>query len=262
MPKKLTKRQDGKRLNEEGRLSPLEVLQDRMEYHDAQATEEKEKGAEGSKEKIATHFLAAQDAASGARTIPAPTATGRGSHAYSDRRSCQTPGRYRWHLPRLVCHASDRRSGRLNHEALIMATKIKLAASQFADPAWRLNNLYYIVDKNGHRTRFQFNWAQAELYKNLHYHNIILKARQLGISTFASLFMLDRCIFNGNVRAGTVAHDLPSAKGLFRDKVKYPYENLPEGLRNLRMSLNDPAEELLLANNSSLRIATSMRSGT
>ena len=34
MKKKLSKRADGKRLNEEGRLSPLEVFQRRMEHYD------------------------------------------------------------------------------------------------------------------------------------------------------------------------------------------------------------------------------------
>jgi len=139
---------------------------------------------------------------------------------------------------------------------------LKFSAAQFADSAWRLNNLYWIVNKDGKRVRFQFNWAQAELYQNLHYHNIILKARQLGVSTFVALFMLDRCLFKSDIRAGTVAHDLPSAKGLFRDKVKYAYENLPEQLRIARAALNDASDELLLSNNSSLRIATSMRSAT
>ena len=139
---------------------------------------------------------------------------------------------------------------------------MKFSAAQFADPAWRLNNLYWIVNKDGKRVRFQFNWAQAELYRNLHYHNVILKARQLGVNTFVALFMLDRCLFKSDIRAGTVAHDLPSAKGLFRDKVKYAYENLPEQLRIARADLNDASDELLLSNNSSLRIATSMRSAT
>ena len=138
---------------------------------------------------------------------------------------------------------------------------VRFDAKQFGDPAWRLNNLYWII-KDGKRVRFKFNWAQEQLYRNIHYHNIILKARQLGVSTFVSLLMLDRCVFNSNVRAGTVAHDLPSAKGLFRDKVKFPYENLPEQLRSVRAPLNDSSDELLLSNNSSLRIATSMRSGT
>ena len=42
---------------------------------------------------------------------------------------------------------------------------MKFIGAQFADPAWRLNNLYWIVNKDGKRVRFQFNWAQAELYR-------------------------------------------------------------------------------------------------
>lgn len=116
---------------------------------------------------------------------------------------------------------------------------VRFAAAQFSDQAWRLNNLYYIVDKSGRRVRFSFNWAQRELYNNLHTQNIILKARQLGMSTFVSLYMLDRCIFKKDVRAGSVAHDMASARGLFRDKIKFPFENLPEQLRNVRAPLND-----------------------
>lgn len=61
--KKLTKRQDGKRLNEEGRLSPLEVLQRRMEHHDKLAAQEMAKGDEASQEEIASQLAAAQNAA-------------------------------------------------------------------------------------------------------------------------------------------------------------------------------------------------------
>jgi hypothetical protein len=140
--------------------------------------------------------------------------------------------------------------------------KVSFNSKQFEDQAWRLNNLYFVVDKQGQRVPFRMNWAQEEVYRNLHSSNVILKARQLGISTLISLYMLDHCVFRSNVRAGTVAHDLPSAKGMFRDKIRYPFENLPEGLRNARAPLNDSSDELLLNNNSSLRIATSMRSST
>jgi hypothetical protein len=96
----------------------------------------------------------------------------------------------------------------------------------------------------------------------LHYCNLILKARQLGFSTFIQVWMLDQCIFNSNVRAGTIAHRLDDAKTLFRDKVQFPYDNLPEALRNARPKMSDSAEELLLSNNSSIRVGTSLRSGT
>jgi hypothetical protein len=61
--KKLTLRQQGDRLNAEGRLSPLEAMQQRLEFHIGLAKEEQAKGIEGSREKISSHLKAAQEAA-------------------------------------------------------------------------------------------------------------------------------------------------------------------------------------------------------
>ena len=138
----------------------------------------------------------------------------------------------------------------------------EILKGQLSDPRWRLNNLYFITDKSGNRIQFQMNWAQENLMNDLHFCNVILKARQLGFTTFIQIFMLDQCIFNSNIRAGTIAHRLDDARLIFRDKVKYPYDNLPEALRNARPLLSDSAEELVLANNSSIRVGTSLRSGT
>jgi hypothetical protein len=136
------------------------------------------------------------------------------------------------------------------------------ATELFSDWRWRLNNLYYITDKDGRRTQFQMNWAQEALYDEMHYLNIVLKARQLGFTTFIQIFMLDACLFNSNVRAGTIAHTLDDAKIIFRDKVKYPYDNLPDGIRAAVTAEKDTANELVLSNNSSIRVGTSLRSGT
>jgi hypothetical protein len=136
------------------------------------------------------------------------------------------------------------------------------AREQFADWRWRLNNLYWITDKRGARVPFRMNWAQESLFNDMHFMCVILKARQLGFTTFIQIFMLDVCLFNDNVRAGTIAHNLDAAKAIFRDKVKYPYENLPEGLRSRRPVIKDSADELMFVNNSSIRVGTSLRSGT
>ncbi len=130
------------------------------------------------------------------------------------------------------------------------------------DWKWRLNNLYWITDKDGKRVQFKLNWAQERLFNEMHHQNVILKARQLGFTTFIQLFMLDACLFHSNVRAGTIAHNLSDAQAIFRDKVKYPYDNLPEELRARRPIIRDSANELALSNNSTLRVATSLRSGT
>src|SRR6195256_1067021 len=127
---------------------------------------------------------------------------------------------------------------------------------------WRLNNLYTITDKNGRRVLFTMNSAQEALYHAMHRQNVILKARQRGFTTFIQLLMLDACVFNSDVRAGTIAHTLPNAQVIFRDKVRFPYDHLPDMIKNAAPARNDNACELLLANNSSIRVGVSLRSGT
>jgi hypothetical protein len=140
--------------------------------------------------------------------------------------------------------------------------ELQTAQTQLANRRWRLDNLYHIIDKDGRRIPFRLNWAQEALLDGLHHQNVILKARQLGFTTFIQLFMLDACLFNSNIRAGTIAHKLDDAKTIFRDKVKYPYDNLPEQIKAARPIAKDSADELMFNNNSSIRVGTSMRSGT
>ena len=130
------------------------------------------------------------------------------------------------------------------------------------DPSWRLNHLYQIVDEKGEKIPFKLNRVQREFYYNLWYLNVILKARQLGLSTFILIFILDRCLFNPNTRAGVIAHTQEDAERLFKDKVKFAYDNLPHDLKAAIRARNDRARELVFANGSSIRVGTSMRSGT
>lgn len=127
---------------------------------------------------------------------------------------------------------------------------------------WRLNNLYRIMDERGQEVQFQLNDAQRQLYGDLWYLNVILKARQLGFTTFIQLFILDRCLFNSNVRAGVIAHNREDAQTFFRDKIKFAYDHLPSDVKEYVPAIKNDAGELLLANNSSIRVGVSMRSGT
>jgi hypothetical protein len=74
--------------------------------------------------------------------------------------------------------------------------------------------------------------------------------------------MLDACLFNSNIRAGTIAHKLDDARVIFRDKIRDVYDRLPQALREAIPVIKDSADELVFANNSSIRVSTSMRSGT
>lgn len=135
-------------------------------------------------------------------------------------------------------------------------------ANNLRDPRWRLSHLYKITDKSGKEIQFVPNWAQGRLLDDLHNQNIVLKARQLGFSTFITLYALDRCIFEKNYRAGVIAHNLDDAKRIFRDKIKYAYDRLPQEIKEVVPAETDRSGELLFGNNSSISVATSFRSGT
>lgn len=135
-------------------------------------------------------------------------------------------------------------------------------AENLKSRTWRLNNLYYIVNKDGEKVRFKLNWAQEKLLEELHFKNLILKARQLGMTTFICILFLDTCLFNSNISAGVIAHGREEATAIFRNKIKFAYDNLPPEIRATRPASTDRAGELLFNNNSSIRVATSFRSGT
>ena len=136
------------------------------------------------------------------------------------------------------------------------------AIEQFKNPLWRLHNLYWITDKAGKVTKFKPNLEQEQFLSDLHYRNVILKARQLGFSTLIQLVQLDAVVFNSNVRAGVIADTLDNVTTIFRDKIKFAYDRLPDAIKAERYPITESATELLLSNNSSVRVGTSMRSGT
>lgn len=94
-----------------------------------------------------------------------------------------------------------------------------------SDPLLRLNYLYHIIDKSGNRIRFRMNAEQRHLHKNKALRNLILKARQLGFSTYVEMLMLDACLFTPNFHAGIIDRSLRDAKEKLA-KVRFAFENL------------------------------------
>ncbi len=137
----------------------------------------------------------------------------------------------------------------------------EIAEKNILNPYWRINNLYSIVNKSGQKIPFKFNWAQKQVYEDVWYCNLILKARQLGISTFICILFLDRCLFNDNLSAGIIAHTMEDGQQLFR-RIKFAYDNLAEPLRKLITADNDTSQMLKFSNGSSIRVGTSLRSST
>lgn len=132
----------------------------------------------------------------------------------------------------------------------------------FTDQMWRLNNLYYITNKNGEKVLFRMNEAQRLLFSNMWYFNIILKARQLGFSTAIQIFILDSAMFNSDLNCGVVAQGLKEAKAIFRTKIQYPYEHLPEWLRKAIPVKRISADSMEFYNGSMITVSTGFRSGT
>ncbi|MBP0484663.1 hypothetical protein [Sagittula salina] len=136
---------------------------------------------------------------------------------------------------------------------------------------WRIcgGYLYKILTKDDEETGqpgeiipFKPNGAQRLFMNALHYRNIILKARQLGFTTLIAIMWLDHALFTPNQRVGIIAHTSEDAETIFRDKVAFAYDNLPEAVKSLFPVIKRTERMMGFANGSTIRVATSMRSGT
>jgi hypothetical protein len=126
---------------------------------------------------------------------------------------------------------------------------------------WRLQNLYVITDKAGKKVRFKMTQEQLDYYNGMHNRNIILKARQLGFTTEQCIIQLDAALFE-SAKCALIAHTLPDAHRLFREKVKFAYDNLPDEIKQANPARNDSAGELVFSKGGSLYVSTSFRGGT
>lgn len=95
-----------------------------------------------------------------------------------------------------------------------------------------------IVDKENNLVNLKFNFAQKKLYETiglLHSQNkpiriIVLKARQLGISTITEGIFFANTILKHNQRTGIITHSSDATSNLFT-MCKTMYDNLPEPLK-------------------------------
>lgn len=89
---------------------------------------------------------------------------------------------------------------------------------------------------------------------------IVLKARQLGFTTYECIDTLDECLFNENFNGGIIAHDMESMEEIFT-KIKLAWEHFP--LKSLGWEANtERANQLSFNNGSKARVALSFRSAT
>ena len=101
-----------------------------------------------------------------------------------------------------------------------------------------MENLLYIVDKKNNLVKFKLNEEQSKMLEHIEFclnndlpiRMIVLKARQIGATTFFSALGFWFSAMNRNITYGIVAHLLKSAESIFQ-KCKVYYNNLPKELQ-------------------------------
>lgn len=130
------------------------------------------------------------------------------------------------------------------------------------DQKWRLNNLYRIIDKNSSSIPFRLNCVQEHVLDNMHNRNLILKCRQLGMSTFAVLYLMDCVLFSENLAGGIVSYSLEHAQHIFKRIIGHALDTLPDEIRGLAGIVQRSAREINFNNGSSIRVDTTLRGGS
>ena len=87
-----------------------------------------------------------------------------------------------------------------------------------------------IRDKHGHLRKLLLNQAQKDMEVTSGPRNIVLKARQLGVTTYVAARFFINCITRPGTLSVQVAHDQRSAEQIFRIVHRF-LENLPKPLR-------------------------------
>lgn len=123
----------------------------------------------------------------------------------------------------------------------------------FANPVLFIESFVKIVDKSGKLVPFKLNEQQNELVNGLDKYNIVLKSRQLGITSVSCAISLYHAITKPNTTCLLMSYSLESATGIF-EKLKQMYYEIPESIRVGLM--NNNKKELKFVNGSRIVIAT------
>lgn len=128
---------------------------------------------------------------------------------------------------------------------------------------WRMNNLYKVKNKQGVIVTFRMNPLQRKIAECKHNRKIVLKSRQVGISTYHLLYNFDDCLFNDNQTNGVMAQGLTEAAELL-EKCRTAWEHLDPRIKEFLCIAEETnnTTEFGFSNKSKLLVRTSFRSGT
>jgi len=125
---------------------------------------------------------------------------------------------------------------------------------------WKDENAVYwiesflkIVDKSGKLVPFILTNEQREVVQTMQRENIILKSRQLGLSSVVVALSIRACVVKDNTTCLLVSHNQQSTNTIF-DKLKQQFNSLPSWLRPKTLSNN--RQEIKMANGSKITCVT------
>lgn len=157
-------------------------------------------------------------------------------------------------------------------EEIPLTPELAPLRASLGNRVWRLTNLYWIEDAHGRKVKFRLNWAQRQFLAGMWWLNVILKVRQIGVSTLVGLQQLDRCLFNLNQTCGVIDKTDDDAKKKL-SKIIFAYEHLDDPEDKVTAALGaaikqavrktvENKKELEFSNGSKIWAGTSLRGGT
>lgn len=137
-------------------------------------------------------------------------------------------------------------------------------AANHLDWRWRMRNLYPVKPREGGvPLLFVPNAIQEMFIRDMWRRNVILKPRGVGMSTFVMLFVLDKAQSIPNFSAAIGAHTEDKAIELFRDLIRFPYDNCVYPVKQpLKDSTYGSQTKLELANGSTIAVYVTMAGGS
>lgn len=122
-----------------------------------------------------------------------------------------------------------------------------------ADPILWCKYFAKIVDKKGQLVPFEFNPQQVELVRSLDKYNIILKSRQIGITSVSIGLSIYYCMTEQNVTCLLMSYSLDSARGIF-EKLKQISKDIISAVKVEEIVNN--RQELKFVNGSRIIVST------
>jgi hypothetical protein len=93
------------------------------------------------------------------------------------------------------------------------------------DRSYRLDNMYSILDKDGNLVNFVPNIYQRRFDENKHGRDIILKSRQLGMTSFCVVDAFDYITTTPNAYCMFIAHQKRESDAILKNKIPILWNN-------------------------------------